>query len=207
MEFSFQEVFSVSCVIVWQVLKLFVDEQIIESIQGSGLYVKEEWVNYDIYQFIGFYEKLVDCNVDMYSDVKIFEVVKVDIRFVVMLVIGEDDKVWYVKCVCFIKQKLVNLEEIWMLLVMFFDFIWEVMEKLKYYYVEQIKKLVIDCSEQELVLVMFLEEVIVVLVFDLVKLILEKVFCGFLKDGWVFEYSCNVFNIDDYKFIFVVKCR
>lgn len=53
-ESSLQEAFSVSRVTVRQALKLLADEQIIESIQGSGSYVKEERVNYDIYQLTGF---------------------------------------------------------------------------------------------------------------------------------------------------------
>ena len=43
-ESSLQETFSVSRVTVRQALKLLADEQIIESIQGSGSYVKEERV-------------------------------------------------------------------------------------------------------------------------------------------------------------------
>lgn len=65
-------------------------------------------MNYDIYQLTGFYEKLADRNVDTHSDVKIFEVVKADTRLAATLAIGEDDKVWHVKRVRFIKQKPVN---------------------------------------------------------------------------------------------------
>ncbi|MDM6887272.1 GntR family transcriptional regulator [Enterobacter cloacae] len=206
-ESSIQEAFSVSRVTVRQALKLLADEQIIESIQGSGSYVKEERVNYDIYQLTGFYEKLADRNVDTHSDVKIFEVVKADTILAATLAIGEDDKVWHVKRVRFIKQKPVNLEETWMPLAMFPDLTWEVMEKSKYHYVEQIKKLVIDRSEQELVPVMPSEEAIAALALDPAKPILEKVSRGFLKDGRVFEYSRNVFNTDDYKFTLVAKRR
>lgn len=42
---------------VRQALKLLTEEQIVESIQGSGTYVKEERVNYDIYQLTGFLRK------------------------------------------------------------------------------------------------------------------------------------------------------
>ena len=168
-ESSLQEAFSVSRVTVRQALKLLADEQIIESIRGSGSYVKEERVNYDIYQLTGFYEKLADRNVDTHSDVKIFEVVKADTRLAATLAIGEDDKVWHVKRVRFIKQKPVNPEETRMPLAMFPDLTWEVMEKSKYHYVEQIKKLVIDRSEQELVPVMPSEEAIAALALDPAK--------------------------------------
>ena len=206
-ESSLQEAFSVSRVTVRQALKLLTEEQIVESIQGSGTYVKEERVNYDIYQLTGFYEKLADRNVDTHSEVSIFEVLKADAKLAEKLNLSHDDKVWHVKRVRFIKQKPVNLEETWMPLALFPDLTWEVMENSKYHYVEQIKKLVIDRSEQELVPIMPSEEAIAALSLDPAKPILEKVSRGFLKDGRVFEYSRNVFNTDDYKFTLVARRR
>lgn len=206
-ESTLQEAFSVSRVTVRQALKLLTEEQIIESIQGSGSYVKEERVNYDIYQLTGFYEKLADRNVDTHSDVKIFEVVKADTRLAEKLDINPDDNVWHVKRVRFIKRKPVNLEETWMPLAMFSDLTWEVMENSKYHYIEQIKKMTIDRSEQELVPIMPSQKAIAALALDPAKPILEKVSRGFLKDGRVFEYSRNVFNSDDYKFTLVAKRR
>ncbi|QCV79181.1 GntR family transcriptional regulator [Enterobacter ludwigii] len=206
-ESSLQETFSVSRVTVRQALKLLTEEQIIESIQGSGSYVREERVNYDIYQLTGFYEKLADRNVDTHSDVKTFEVIKADVKLAETLNIRPDDKVWHVKRVRFIKQKPVNLEETWMPLTMFADLTWEVMENSKYHYIEQIKKMVIDRSEQELVPIVPSQEAIDALALDPAKPILEKVSRGFLKDGRVFEYSRNVFNSDDYKFTLVTKRR
>lgn len=206
-ESSLQEAFNVSRVTVRQALKLLTEEQIVESIQGSGTYVKEERVNYDIYHLTGFYEKLADRNVDTHSEVSIFEVLKADAKLAEKLNLSHDDKVWHVKRVRFIKQKPVNLEETWMPLALFPDLTWEVMENSKYHYVEQIKKLVIDRSEQELVPIMPSEEAIAALSLDPAKPILEKVSRGFLKDGRVFEYSRNVFNTDDYKFTLVARRR
>lgn len=206
-ESSLQEAFNVSRVTVRQALKLLTEEQIVESIQGSGTYVKEERVNYDIYQLTGFYEKLADRNVDTHSEVSIFEVLKADAKLAEKLNLSHDDKAWHVKRVRFIKQKPVNLEETWMPLALFPDLTWEVMENSKYHYVEQIKKLVIDRSEQELVPIMPSEEAIAALSLDPAKPILEKVSRGFLKDGRVFEYSRNVFNTDDYKFTLVARRR
>lgn len=206
-ESSLQEAFNVSRVTVRQALKLLTEEQIVESIQGSGTYVKEERVNYDIYQLTGFYEKLADRNVDTHSEVSIFEVLKADAKLAEKLNLSHDDKVWHVKRIRFIKQKPVNLEETWMPLALFPDLTWEVMENSKYHYVEQIKKLVIDRSEQELVPIMPSEEAIAALSLDPAKPILEKISRGFLKDGRVFEYSRNVFNTDDYKFTLVARRR
>ena len=206
-ESSLQEAFSVSRVTVRQALKLLADEQIIESIQGSGSYVKEERVNYDIYQLTGFYEKLADRNVDTHSDVSVFEVVKADERLAAKLALNPNDKVWHVKRVRFIREKPVNLEETWMPLAMFPDLTWEVMEQSKYHYIEQIKKMVIDRSEQELIPVIPDEDTVEMLGMPQGKPVLEKISRGFLLDGRVFEYSRNTFKSDDYKFTLVAKRR
>ncbi len=103
-ESTLQEAYGVSRVTVRQALKLLTEQNIIESIQGSGSYVKEERVNYDIYQLTSFYEKLADRNVETHSDVQIFEVVKADASLAQTLLLATGEKVWHVKRVRFIKQ-------------------------------------------------------------------------------------------------------
>ncbi|RJL03520.1 GntR family transcriptional regulator [Enterobacter chuandaensis] len=204
-ESALQEAYAVSRVTVRQALKLLTEQNIIESIQGSGSYVKEERVNYDIYQLTSFYEKLADRNVETHSDVQIFEVVRADESLAQTLLLTTGEKVWHVKRVRFIKQKPVTLEETWMPLALFPDLTWEVMENSKYHYIEQIKKMVIDRSEQEIVPVMPDEETIAALGIDPTKPILEKISRGFLKDGRVFEYSRNRFKSDDYRFTLIAR--
>ncbi|HBM2852954.1 TPA: GntR family transcriptional regulator, partial [Enterobacter cloacae] len=204
-ESALQETYAVSRVTVRQALKLLTEQNIIESIQGSGSYVKEERVNYDIYQLTSFYEKLADRNVETHSDVQIFEVVRAGESLAQTLLLATGDKVWHIKRVRFIKQKPVTLEETWMPLALFPDLTWEVMENSKYHYIEQIKKMVIDRSEQEIVPVMPDEEVIAALGIDPTKPILEKISRGFLKDGRVFEYSRNSFKSEDYRFTLIAR--
>ena len=206
-ESALQEEFAVSRVTVRQALKQLTQEAIIESIQGSGSYVKEERVNYDIYQLTSFYEKLADRNVDTHSDVKVFEAIGADEELANTLQIEAGEKVWHVKRVRFIKQKPVTLEETWMPLVLFPDLTWEVMENSKYHFIEQVKKMVIDRSEQEIVPVMPSPEAASLLGVDPGRPILEKISRGYLNDGRVFEYSRNTFKSDDYKFTLVAKRR
>ena len=91
-----------------QALKLLADEQIIESIQGSGSYVKRGARQLRYLSAHRLLRKLADRHVDTHSDVKIFEVVKADARLAATLAVGVEDKVWHVKRVRFIKQKPVN---------------------------------------------------------------------------------------------------
>ena len=77
-ESALQTEFGVSRVTVRQALRQLVEQQILESIQGSGTYVKEERVNYDIFQLTSFDEKLSDRHVETHSEVLIFEVIPAD---------------------------------------------------------------------------------------------------------------------------------
>ncbi|AOV98584.1 transcriptional regulator [Edwardsiella hoshinae] len=199
------EHYGVSRVTVRQALKLLSEERVIESLQGSGWYVKEERVNYDIYQLTSFYEKLADRNVDTHSDVLTFQVSQAAPDIAEALRLTGDDKVYYVKRVRYIKQKAVTLEETWMPLSLFPDLTYEIMQKSKYYYIEQIKKFVIERSEQEILPVMPTAEVVDALGIDPQKPILEKISIGFLSDGTVFEYSRNFFKSEDYRFTLVAK--
>lgn len=204
-ESALQTEFGVSRVTVRQALKQLTEQEIIESIQGSGSYVKETRVNYDIYQLTGFYEKLADRNVAARSDVLVFEVIKADEKLAQKMQLTPQQKVWHVKRVRFIAQKPVALEETWMPLSLFPDLTWEVMESSKYHFVEQVKKLVIERSEQEIVPVMPSQEAVAALGLDPARPILEKISCSYLADGRIFEYSRNVFNSDDYKFTLVAR--
>ncbi|WP_372883092.1 GntR family transcriptional regulator, partial [Psychromonas sp.] len=56
-EAELREEFSVSRVTIRQALKLLIENDELESVQGSGTYVKEKKVNYDIYQQSSFKEK------------------------------------------------------------------------------------------------------------------------------------------------------
>ncbi|MRS13926.1 GntR family transcriptional regulator [Enterobacteriaceae bacterium RIT691] len=206
-ESALQEAFAVSRVTVRQALKQLTSETIIESIQGSGSYVKEERVNYDIYQLTSFYEKLADRNVETHSDVKVFEAIDASPELAENLDVSEGEKIWHVKRVRFIQQKPVTLEETWMPLALFPDLTWQVMENSKYHFIEQVKKLVIDRSEQEIVPIMPTEEAVALLGLDPGRPILEKISRGYLHDGRVFEYSRNTFKSDHYKFTLVAKRR
>ncbi|MBE8214593.1 GntR family transcriptional regulator, partial [Leptospira borgpetersenii serovar Ballum] len=77
-ESALQVQFGVGCVTLRQALKQLISEQIVESVQGSGTYVKEERVRYDIYQLTGFQEKLTDRQAETRSEVLLFEVIRPD---------------------------------------------------------------------------------------------------------------------------------
>ncbi len=197
--------FSVSRVTIRQALKLLIENEELESVQGSGTYVKESKVNYDIYQQSTFNEKWAHLNMATHSDVMTFEITLPSITIAEQLNISEKDRIFHVKRLRSIGDHPITFEETWMPLRLFPDLTYQVMEKSKYDYIENTKGMVIDRSEQEIIPVLPSEEIAELLKIDPQQPIIEKRTRSFLADGTVFEYSRNQFTTTDYKFTVIAK--
>lgn len=160
-------------------------EQQIRKHPGSGTYVKEERVNYDIFQLTSFDEKLSDRHVETHSEVLIFEVIPADNFLQQQLQISEQDRVWHVKRVRYRKQKRWRWKKHGCRLHYSRISPRQVMENSKYHFIEEVKKMVIDRSEQEIIPLMPTEEMSRLLNISQTKPILEKVSRGYLVDGRV----------------------
>jgi len=197
--------FSVSRVTIRQALKRLIENEELESVQGSGTYVKESKVNYDIYQQSTFNEKWAHLNLATHSDVMTFEITLPSITIAEQLNISEKERIFHVKRLRSIGDHPITFEETWMPLRLFPDLTYEVMEKSKYDYIENTKGMVIDRSEQEIIPVLPSAEIAELLKIDPQQPIIEKRTRSFLADGTVFEYSRNQFTTADYKFTVIAK--
>ncbi|UGA56686.1 GntR family transcriptional regulator [Vibrio sp. VB16] len=204
-EANLREEFSVSRVTVRQALKLLIENGELESVQGSGTYVKASKVNYDIYQQTSFKEKWAHLNVSTHSDVIAFEITLPNLSMAEHLNITEDERIFYIKRVRYLDDNPITVEETWMPLSLFPDLTYEVMRNSKYDYIENQKGMIIDRSEQEIVPVLPPEKVSALLGIDPSQPIIEKRTRGYLLDGTVFEYSRNYFKSTDYKFTLIAK--
>ncbi|WP_375748738.1 GntR family transcriptional regulator [Vibrio sp. HN007] len=204
-EAQLREEFSVSRVTVRQALKLLIENGELESVQGSGTYVKASKVNYDIYQQTSFNEKWAHLNVVTRSEVLAFEITLPSLTMAEHLNVTEDERIFYIKRVRFIDDNPITVEETWMPLTLFPDLTYEVMRNSKYDYIENQKGMVIDRSEQEIVPVLPPNKVSDLLGIDPSQPIIEKRTRSYLMDGTVFEYSRNYFKSTDYKFTLVAK--
>ncbi|MFQ3175752.1 MAG: GntR family mannosyl-D-glycerate transport/metabolism transcriptional repressor [Psychromonas sp.] len=204
-EAELREKFSVSRVTIRQALKLLIANGELESVQGSGTYVKENKVNYNIYQQSSFKEKWAHLNVATHSDVVTFEITRPSIMMAENLNINENDRIFYVKRVRYIDENPITVEETWLPLVLFPDLTYEVMQKSKYDFIEKTKGLVIDRSEQEIIPILPSLEVSALLGIDPNQPIIEKRTRSYLQDNTVFEYSRNFFKSTDYKFTLIAK--
>ncbi|MEZ9861832.1 GntR family transcriptional regulator [Vibrio breoganii] len=204
-EAQLREEFSVSRVTVRQAIKLLVESEELESIQGSGTYVKESKVNYDIDQQSSFAEKWAHLEGVTHSNVLAFEIQPASLSIADILEINEKEMVFYIKRVRFLNDQPITVEETWMPTEMFPDLTYQVMQGSKYDFIEKQKGMVIDRSEQELIPVLPQQDIADLLNIDAAQPIIEKRTRGHLHDDTVFEYSRNYFTTNDYKFKLIAK--
>ncbi len=204
-EAQLREEFSVSRVTVRQALKLLIESGELESKQGSGTYVKENKVNYDIYQQTSFAEKWSHLGSVTHSDVIAFEIQSASLTLAEHLNLREGDKVFYVKRVRFVNDNPITVEETWLPTDMFPDLTYQVMQGSKYQFIEKEKGMVIDRSEQEIIPVLPPADIAKLLEIDPAQPMIEKRTRGFLQGDAVFEYSRNYFKPSDYKFTLIAK--
>ena len=204
-EAQLRENFSVSRVTIRQALKLLIENEELESVQGSGTYVKENKVNYDIYQQSTFNEKWAHLNQTTHSNVLTFEITLPSITIAEYLNIDETERIFHVKRVRCLEDHPITVEETWMPLQLFPDLTFQVMEKSKYDFIENTKGMIIDRSEQEIIPILPSEEISELLKIEQNQPIIEKRTRSFLIDGTVFEYSRNYFTTTDYKFTVIAK--
>ncbi len=204
-EAQLRETFDCSRVTVRQALKLLIENEELESVQGSGTYVKANKVNYDIDQQSSFAEKWAHLEGVTHSDVLAFEIQAATLTMADLLDIDEGERIYYIKRIRFVDSNPITVEETWMPTAMFPDLNYQVMQNSKYEYIEQQKRLVIDRSEQEIVPILPTNEIADLLGIEAAQPIIEKRTRGYLDDDSVFEYSRNYFKPNDYKFTLVAK--
>jgi GntR family mannosyl-D-glycerate transport/metabolism transcriptional repressor len=204
-EARLREEFNCSRVTVRQALKLLIESEELESIQGSGTYVKAAKVNYGIDKQSSFSEKWAHLKGVTHSDVLAFEIQAASLTQADLLDIEEGERIYYIKRIRFVNDNPITVEETWMPTAMFPDLNYQVMQNSKYDYIEKQKKLTIDRSEQEIVPILPTDDIASLLGIEKQRPIFEKRTRGYLDDDTVFEYSCNYFKPDDYKFTLVAK--
>lgn len=204
-EAQLREKFSVSRVTVRQALKLLIESGELESIQGSGTYVKESKVNYDIDQQSSFAEKWTHLEGLTHSHVLAFEIQPASLSIADLLEVSANEMVFYIKRVRFLNDEPITVEETWMPTEMFPDLTYQVMQGSKYDYIEKQKGLMIDRSEQELIPILPPKNIAKLLNIDAALPIIEKRTRGYLHDDTVFEYSRNYFTTNNYKFKLTAK--
>lgn len=204
-EGDLQSVYSVSRVTVRKALKVLVEQELIQSIQGSGHYVNDRRQDQNIYQLIGFNEESHQLSRLSKNEVLTFQVMAAEPRIAKILELAESDRIYYVERLRLMDDQPVMLEKTWMPLSLFPDLSFDTMTQSKYHYVEQIKGLKIKKSLQELEPVNPESGVRKLLNLPEEQPALKMYSTGILDSGTLFEYSEIIFKTEGYRFSLVAN--
>ena len=199
-EKKLSEQYGASRVTIRQAIDLLVSEGLLYKVQGSGTYVKDDKIEHNIYRLRGFTEEMIELNKKPVNKILNFTLLQPDERVRNILQLEEGEATFYIRRQRFVDDIPVVVEDTYMPVSLFPDLSYEVMQKSKYDYIEQVRNFKIKESFQE-VLPLLPEAKIQELlqVGDLVP-ILKVQLWSTLVEGTVFEYSELYFKSDEYKF-------
>lgn len=194
------EQFGASRVTVRQAIKMLVEEGLLEKVQGSGTYVKEQKIEHNIFELISFTEEMRSLNKEPVNKVLNFQLLEPDDHVKRMLSLEEGRKVFYVR-----RQRLVDdipyvVEDTYLPVDLFPNLSYQIMTGSKYDYIEKEVGKKIKESYQEVIPVLPEEDMAEALTVDQGTPVLKICSYSILEDGTVFEYSENHFKSDEYKF-------
>ncbi|MCA0971245.1 GntR family transcriptional regulator [Halobacillus litoralis] len=199
-ELHLSEQFGASRVTVRQAIKLLVEEGLLEKVQGSGTYVKEQKIEHNIFELISFTEEMRSLNKEPVNKVLDFQLLEPNDHVKRMLNLQVEKKVFYVR-----RQRLVDdipyvVEDTYLPVDLFPNLSYGIMTGSKYDYIEHELGKKIKDSFQEVIPVLPDEDIAEALTVDGGTPVLKIRSYSVLEDGTVFEYSENHFKSDEYKF-------
>ncbi|TFD99920.1 GntR family transcriptional regulator [Jeotgalibacillus sp. R-1-5s-1] len=199
-ELHLSELYKASRVTVRQAIKQLVDEGLLEKIQGSGTYVKEQKIEHNIFELVSFTEEMRRLDKEPVNKVLYFQLIQPDDHVRRMLRLGEDDQVFYIR-----RQRLVDdipyvLEDTYLPVSLFPNLSYQIMTGSKYDYIEKEVGTKIKESFQEVIPILPDEEIAEALKITRDKPILKIQSYSLFQNGTVFEYSENHFRSEEYKF-------
>ncbi|WP_027956377.1 GntR family transcriptional regulator [Halobacillus kuroshimensis] len=199
-ELHLSERYDASRVTVRQAVKRLVEEGLLEKVQGSGTYVKEQKIEHNIFELISFTEEMRSLGKEPVNKVIHFQLIEPEPHVRRYLNLEEAEKVFYVR-----RQRLVDgipyvLEDTYLPVSLFPNLSYGIMIGSKYDYIEKEVGMKIKDSFQEVIPVLPTPDVAEALTVEESMPILKIQSYSVFMDGTVFEYSENHFKSDEYKF-------
>ncbi|ARI75662.1 GntR family transcriptional regulator [Halobacillus mangrovi] len=194
------EQYNASRVTIRQAIKVLVEDGLLEKIQGSGTYVKEQKIEHNIFELLSFTEEMRKLNKEPVNHILDFRLIAPPDHVRRRLKLAPDEKVFYVR-----RQRLVDgvpyvLEDTYLPVALFPNLSYSIMTGSKYDYIEKEVGMKIKDSFQEVIPVLPSKEIAEALNVDESLPILKMESYSVFVDGTIFEYSENHFKSDEYKF-------
>ncbi|RWZ58780.1 GntR family transcriptional regulator [Halobacillus fulvus] len=199
-ELHLSEQYGASRVTVRQAIKVLVNEGLLEKVQGSGTYVKEQKIEHNIFELVSFTEEMRSLNKEPVNRVLDFQLIEPTDHVRRMLRLSEGEKVFYVR-----RQRVVDdipyvLEDTYLPVSLFPNLSYGIMTGSKYDYIEKEVGMKIKDSFQEVIPILPDQNIAEALTVEEGTPILKIQSYSVFEDGTVFEYSENHFKSDEYKF-------
>ncbi|WP_226581797.1 GntR family transcriptional regulator [Halobacillus litoralis] len=199
-EHHLSERYSASRVTIRQAVKMLVDEGLLEKVQGSGTYVKEQKIEHNIFELISFTEEMRSLDKEPVNKVLDFQLLEPSAHVKRVLKLEDGEKVFYVR-----RQRLVDgipyvLEDTFLPVSLFPNLSYGIMTGSKYDYIEKEIGMKIKDSFQEVIPVLPPPDISEALAVEETMPVLKIQSYSVFTDGTVFEYSEVHFKSDEYKF-------
>ncbi|CAM3977761.1 UTRA domain-containing protein [Alkalicoccus chagannorensis] len=192
--------FGASRVTIRQAIKLLVQEELLYKIQGSGTYVKENKFEHDIFALQGFTEEMEALNKETTNKVLDFQLLVPDERIRQILGLEEHSRAFFIRRQRLVDKQPLVVEETYLPLDLFPELTYDIMEGSKYAYIEQVRRMKIKESFQEVIPILPEPEMQELLGMKEQKPILTVHLFSRLHDDTVFEYTEAYFKSEEYKF-------
>lgn len=110
-ETKLAEMYKVSRVTVRRAIKLLEDEDLLYSIQGSGTYIKNKKMEYDIFKTQSFTAEMMEMNTDFSNEILDFQLMVPSLSVQNILGLSNEEKIFFVKRLRYVNGEPYILEE------------------------------------------------------------------------------------------------
>lgn len=193
--------YQVSRVTVRRAIQLLVEENLLYSIQGSGTYVKNDKVEYNIFKSPSFTAEMIERGTDFSNEILEFQLTTPSKNVQGILNLADNDKIYYVKRLRFVNSEPFILEESHLPVKLFPELSVDIMKSSLYEHLKS-KGYNIDYRQGELLAIAPKKELIQLLRLDSNDPLLFLKVHSAIKEGTIFEYTKIYFHPHKYTFKF-----
>lgn len=200
-EAKLSKVYEVSRVTIRRAIQLLIEENLLYSIQGSGTYIKNSKIEYDIFKSQSFKAEMIERGTDFSNEILEFQLTVPSKGVQEALKLTDKDKIYYVKRLRFVNGEPCILEESHLPVHLFPELSVDIMKKSLYDHIKN-KGYRIDYREGELLAINPQEELIQLLHLDSYDPLLFLKVHSAIEAGTIFEYTKIYFHPHKYNFKF-----
>ncbi|WP_099223789.1 GntR family transcriptional regulator [Listeria costaricensis] len=199
-EAALSEKYGVSRITIRKAISKLADEGYVDTIQGSGTYVKEK-IEHNLFSLKSFVEEMAGKNRIFSSQILRFELQTAVKEIKEKLALPSDtETVYYIRRTRIVDDKIFAIEDTYMPLELFPDLTYEVMKGSKYRYIEQEKQMAIKDSKQEFIPILPPKDIAQLFEIGENIPILKIESIGYLDSGRPFEFSEVYYKSSEYRF-------